>query len=96
MYVERAYLRKELLAMMKRRGVEGRWLKPAFDAQDIEWLIEEAPEAEVKPVLYGRWKDDCWMWHCNLCDKWFEVAQGDGDMNYCPNCGAKMEEGNDE
>lgn len=84
-------LEKALAALMKRKGVTS-WLKTAFDAQDIEWLIADVPEIDAEPVRRGQWKEDAWVWHCNLCDKWFDVAQGGEAMNYCPNCGAKMYE----
>ena len=41
----------------------------------------------------GKWVklfDD--TFHCQLCGHTFMVIQGEDSMNYCPNCGAKMEE----
>lgn len=55
-------------------------------------LVETAPAIDAKPEQHGRWKDDTWMWWCDHCDKWFDVAQGGENMNYCPNCGTKMDE----
>lgn len=51
--------------------------------------IARFPTADVEPVRNGRW---CWegkAYKCSLCGKWIEPLQGDADMNYCPNCGAK-------
>lgn len=67
------------------------------DAIDI---IEDAPAADVAPVVHGRWVDRIvdeneviqpWMkrYYCSECleggnQSWFK---------FCPNCGAKMDGG---
>ena len=28
---------------------------------------------------------------CSVCGKWLDVLQGTVEMNYCPNCGARMD-----
>lgn len=34
---------------------------------------------------------------CSECGKWLDVSHGNAEMNYCPNCGAKiMWEGEDD
>ena len=38
----------------------------------------------------GEWEDDDCLWECNQCHAWFLADYGDANMNYCPNCGAKM------
>ena len=40
----------------------------------------------------GEWLDDQYFWRCSQCLEWLEVKQGTADMNYCPHCGAKMDE----
>ncbi len=52
---------------------------------------------ELKPYRLtehktGRWirLDYCTL-HCNLCGTTFMLMQGISKMNYCPNCGEKME-----
>lgn len=52
-------------------------------------LILEQPTADVEPVRHGRWEGKTYK--CSLCGKWIDPLQGDADMNYCPNCGAKMD-----
>ena len=44
---------------------------------------------DVEPVRHGRWIGKTYK--CSLCGKWIDPLQGDADMNYCPNCGAKMD-----
>ena len=63
-------------------------------------LIEDAPAADVVPVVHGRWiggyhtHKGRWVYTkpcCSLCS--FEQ---DGVSNYCPNCGARMDGDSDE
>jgi DNA-directed RNA polymerase subunit RPC12/RpoP len=58
-------------------------------------VIEELPTIEPKP---GKWETvddgdgDC-HYQCSFCgEEWFlnEGTPSENDMNYCPNCGAKM------
>ena len=56
-------------------------------------LIDEIPAADVAPVRHGRWimHDDEFGLTCE-CSACHIETMGDG--NYCPNCGAKMDGGN--
>lgn len=63
--------------------------------------IEDAPAADVAPVVRGRWeKSECdWfelhVIKCSVChEEWCFEEEGDVvamHYKYCPNCGAKME-----
>ena len=69
-----------------------------------EYDIEDAPTVDAVPVRYGKWVDTetfkrPWFRHhifeCSVCRNTLDmdgVNAGRGDANYCPNCGAKMEE----
>lgn len=75
---------------------------------DNEYLSErlkKAPTIEVKPVVHGRWipLTECANEgvYCSICKKkvWkLDYAQCSKksrnklESNYCPNCGAKMDE----
>lgn len=59
--------------------------------------IDAAPTVEAVPVRHGHWiekidaeaKDSTRRrFYCSVCGKW----QTYGRTNYCPNCGAKMDE----
>lgn len=52
--------------------------------------LRVVPAADVQEVKHGYWEDDEYMYICNICGKWLDITQGTADMNYCPNCGAKM------
>ena len=60
--------------------------------------IRALPSADVAPVRHGRWiyqMDDLYpeesTMKCSVCGD-FIFIRGESD-NYCPNCGAKMDEG---
>ena len=64
----------------------------------FETLIESVPAADVAPVRHGRWTDG--DQYCPICRK--DKFRGlDADVwadwkpDYCPNCGAKMDGGDD-
>ena len=60
-------------------------------------LIEAIPAADVQPVVRGKWVNVFDIGTvCNQCGYDIE-AHGydlctDGEPNFCPNCGARMEE----
>ena len=60
-----------------------------------KWLIE-APAVDAEPVQHGKWD----VTVCTICghdlDGWADGAHeqvADGNVHYCPNCGAKMDGG---
>lgn len=84
--------------------IERERLKEAFNA-DLQTLqtvdehtmnlilmdIDEAPAADVAPVMHGRWISHKGYCECNLCHNLFGSY-----FNYCPNCGAKMDGGEND
>lgn len=60
------------------------------------WIVDELkalPSADVAPVRHGIWAEtvtDGFLFvSCSACG----FKTGRIDYNYCPNCGAKMDEG---
>lgn len=55
--------------------------------------IDEMPTVDAKPVRHGRWiypKESLWsLGKCSVCGTISVVAT---TANYCPMCGAKMDE----
>lgn len=55
--------------------------------------IDNAPTVDAVPVRHGRWVwNDCGgfgNYHCSECRK---ICICNGDYDYCPNCGARMDE----
>lgn len=78
--------------MVKGATAENGWYKE----QDIYSAIEEAPTIEAKPVVHGRWISKNphgyeWIFVCSNCD-YVDGYPFNERPNYCPNCGAKMDE----
>lgn len=57
--------------------------------------------ADVAPVVHGRWEDSVDEWYgtdvytCSKCRESYVLVEGtpkENLWNYCPNCGAKMDE----
>lgn len=67
-----------------------KWLSDEFE-------IEDAPAADVAPVVHGRWIYDkkAQRPYCSVCKRHFYGATN-SPMSYCPNCGAKMDGGDNE
>ena len=72
----------------------------------LEWVIRSyayaidgASEVDAAPVVHGRWieiEDSCGDCHyqCTECGEEWNLDAGtpaENNMNYCPNCGAKMD-----
>ena len=64
--------------------------------------IDKAPTIDAVPVRHGKWIDKglyanrraCHEWQCSECGE--HVIEVDASLcNYCPNCGARMDEEND-
>lgn len=54
-----------------------------------EWL-ETLPTVDVEEVRHGKWIPCEMQPHhiCSVCGHWFSLYD---IVNYCPNCGAKMD-----
>ena len=56
--------------------------------------IAEVGYAQAKAVLkHGRWirEPNCW-YRCSVCGKHYPSISDNMKYNYCPSCGAKMNE----
>lgn len=58
-------------------------------------FIDDMPEEDVAPVAHGEWimnSDYPDALICSNCDSKYDVIWMYCGSNYCPHCGAKMEE----
>nr|DAG23536.1 MAG TPA: DNA-directed RNA polymerase [Caudoviricetes sp.] len=93
-YIERSYIRK--MAMFEMAYT----METETDAAVVLRMIDDAPAADVAPVVHGRWIHDGrringgidWC-HCSECGKSDNFC---ARTNYCPNCGAKMDGGDND
>lgn len=60
--------------------------------------VVNLPAADVVPVRHGRWIEGAENFtcgnhnaECSVCGANISWSGCDGDFNYCPNCGAKMD-----
>lgn len=51
----------------------------------------DRPQGEWNPYYTKRENND--IFNCKLCGTTFIVMQGKDNMNFCPNCGARMRPG---
>ena len=54
----------------------------------IIYRINEAPTVNAVPVVHGRWEITPVYIKCSACGEAFMLIP----QNYCPHCGAKMDE----
>lgn len=59
-------------------------------------IVSNAPAVDAVPVVHGRWEKyfDGKYIMCSACKASFWSENGE-TSNYCPNCGAKMDGGED-
>ena len=64
----------------------------------LETELMKIPAADVAPVRHGRWIADGdgyhWTYNCSIC-AWKDGYPFNERHNYCPNCGAKLDEVNE-
>lgn len=80
-------------------------LPASLDSETVQRCIEtisNMPTVEAEPVRHGKWieEDDYEYgentWRCSVCGEPYVLIEGTPKQNlynYCPNCGAKMDEG---
>ena len=80
-------------------AITGIFLVSAFEAimtgvRKLKRIYADRRRVREKPVVHGRWiQVDETKCRCSNCDIIALIGlYPHGDMNYCPNCGAKMDE----
>lgn len=90
-YIERETLLTHAIALNNPHEL-GENVVPVSD-------IEEAPAADVQPVVHGWWVEIGRNSHdyetsieekCSLCGRYVYRYDTQPQDNYCPNCGARM------
>lgn len=96
--------REALITKFKKMELGEHGLVERLFADGVYAVIAAFPSADVAPVVHGRWIKDndsfqindycCYFDHtCSECGK--IISDRYELPNYCPNCGAKMDEQED-
>lgn len=78
----------------------------AVDNYGISEIIEALPTVDAEPIRHGHWIGESQtkfeklffpqrVFKCSVCGNYLDfdgVNAGRGSANFCPNCGAKMDE----
>ncbi len=78
--------------------------KERYTCDVVCCVIDEAPSVDAELVRHGQWKiGTVWTFNafepeiveekCSLCGRYVQRYRTQSQNNYCPNCGAKMDEG---
>lgn len=75
------------------------WLKELKDLRILiggedNYMTEPPEQADVQPIKRGKWENTNTpnQLRCSRCDVIHFIAQyPHGEINYCPNCGARMD-----
>ena len=70
-----------------------------LNREDTMFMIDNAPTVDAVEVVHGRWEkrklivfdDEMVGYRCSKCN-----TTWDAETNYCPNCGAKMDGGDED
>ena len=92
------YIEREAVLVKLREAVQHKGMGAAIAGILIRY-IEKIPAADVAPVVHGRWVNKTnpnravveQRVDCSVCGHifWHTSAMS---YNYCPNCGARMED----
>lgn len=74
------------------------------DAENVlSDVLDSMPAADVQPLRIGKWIEAgepfVNTYECSNCGRWFTLDYGtpkENNYSYCPNCGAKMMEEENE
>lgn len=85
-YIERNYIRK--MAMLEMAYT----METETDAAVVLRMIDDAPAADVAPVVHGRWVDG----RCSNCGVYIPTDDAhdaifENECRFCYYCGAKMD-----
>lgn len=65
--------------------------------EDIRVFVKAQPAADVAPVVHGEWLEYLDEMKCSACKRRWNYCDNDTNtFNFCPNCGAKMDGGDND
>lgn len=103
------YIEREAALNICQKEYEERLEMCDYCGDTVAWniggQIKKLPAADVAPVVHGRWEDSIDKWFemdiytCSKCRESYVLVEGTPKENlwhYCPNCGAKMNGGEEQ
>ena len=92
------YIEREVVEKFIEKGLNNTDKSKAygFDAIEILSEVHFMPAADVQEVRHGEWDDNI-IGFCNVCMECGAIVERTavkshtGKLNYCPNCGARMD-----
>ena len=96
---EKEYIERDAIEKAFAKEIHTNYLDDyAKGFQAALLAVMSIPAADVAPVRHGHWvkeKPDVLIhWHCSVCKNCYYLEEP--NANYCPNCGAKMDGGDNE
>ena len=94
-YIKKALVAREIRKLLRVRESAVDIFQSGFEyGVDRAWdKINEIPAADVAPVVHGHWiRQDESFTRYKCSNPECGVENCSGFENYCPNCGAKMDE----
>lgn len=92
-------LKKDLKELELRTADEWGWQEMCDGLYQSQELVDKQPTIEAEPVRHAQWVH---LWsnkfRCTACERaiYVETLMGEPSYSYCPECGAKMDGGNNE
>ena len=78
---------------IKREAALMKLMQDGCSAKNLQ-SISDMPAADVAPVVHGLWVEHLDEMECSGCKRQWNYCDNDTNtFNYCPNCGAKMDGG---
>lgn len=93
------YISREAAVKAANEWVSEACMAPVMRVSRLFDKLQKVPAADVAEVVHARWKRVRSNWYCTGCNKGYRITKGApmaSSFSYCPNCGAKMDGGNDD
>ena len=95
-YIKKALVAREIRKLLRVRESAVDIFQAGFEyGVDKAWAnINKIPAADVAPVVHGRWVYHNFDTICSECRKSaiFDEWEQQAETEFCPHCGAKMDE----
>ena len=99
-YIKREDAIQAIVGHLVPKQYDGDLVNAGFEV--AHEIVDAVPSADVMPIRHGHWIEQQLkynLYKCSACEKvCFAELLGDKVVlyGYCPNCGARMDGGNDE